>query len=111
MIQDFSNEELLAASCQLAVENNVMLKVVISNQVAIMRKLEIVPEINPSVQAALIPKYNPPGQDPHVTKMIQHVGELCRLENIRLSEFVFDFKRIRAEIKKDPDLGIDFDSK
>jgi hypothetical protein len=111
MIQNFTNEELLAASCQLAVENNVMLKIVLSNQVAIMKKLGITPEVNLTVEASLIPKFNPPGLDHDVIKMFNQVASISRLENIKLNEFVFDFKRIRNEIKKDPDPGVELNDK
>jgi len=110
MIHNYTNDELLMANYLLSLENNTMLMVSLHNQAVIMQHLGIPIGINPAVEASLIPKYYPPNQNKGVAEMLTLPRSLWNLVDIKISNQVFEIKRIKDEIKKTgPNLGIDVD--
>lgn len=106
MIHKFSDQDFLISSYRLALENNVMLRMVLSNQVAIMKKLELPVKLSDELIAKLIRKSTPSHPDPELRGLLDTVRSHADLRSIQMWEFAFTIQRVKAETEDDPDWGI-----
>lgn len=103
MIDKFSQEEMIIASYRLALENNALLEVMMGNQVAIMRKLDLPIAIKSDTWNQVIPQLPNQKPDKEFQKMRADAAHLAQLTQIRIWEFVTQlpiFKKDVADMEK-----------
>ena len=109
MINKFSNDDFLVATYRLASENNFMLKMVLGNQVEIMKQLHMDMPQHQEILAEVLPGYKPPIPNPELRAMIKDARLYSDRSDVQMWEYAFTVKRIKDEIKKDPDMGLEIE--
>jgi len=106
MINKFSNDDFLVATYRLASENNFMLKMVLENQLAIMKEMKIQTPVHQEIMVDVLPGYKPPIPDPKLRDLLKTAQLFSERSDVQMWEYAFDVKRIREDIAKDPNMGL-----
>jgi hypothetical protein len=97
MIDKFSNEDLALANFRLSLENNALLEIVLSNQIDIMRKLDIPIVFKNDLVQRAVPGYKNPNPDSDLQKLLKDAGAITSVTAIRLYHFVHEVNKAKRE--------------
>lgn len=97
MITKFTNDQLLLANYRLALENNVLLEISISNQVSIMKHFGIPIEAKLDLIQRVVPGYKNPKPDKELNEQLDYAKNLIGPLQARLWDYVEQVEQARKQ--------------